>query len=68
VWDFAGEPVPDDVRKAARRLAGGVLPASLAELLAPEEGTALLGRARALGAAERFPEDSTGMRYPWPLV
>jgi uncharacterized repeat protein (TIGR03843 family) len=68
VWDFAGEPVPEDVRKAARRLAGDGLPAALAELLAPEERSALLGRARALSAAERFPQDSTGMRYPWPLV
>jgi hypothetical protein len=44
------------------------LPAPLAELLGPDERRALLARARALGAAERFPEDSTGMRYPWPLV
>jgi uncharacterized repeat protein (TIGR03843 family) len=68
VWDFAGEPVPEDVRRVARQLAGDGLPAALAELLAPEERAALLGRARALGAAKRFPEDSTGMRYPWPLV
>jgi len=68
VWDFAGEPVPADVRTAARRLAAEGLPGPLAELLGPEERGALLGRARALGGAERFPEDSTGMRYPWPLV
>jgi uncharacterized repeat protein (TIGR03843 family) len=68
VWDFAGEPIPDEVRTAARRLAAQGLPGSLAGLLASEERSALLVRARALGAAERFPEDSTGMRYPWPLV
>jgi uncharacterized repeat protein (TIGR03843 family) len=68
VWDFAGEPIPDDVRTAARRFAAQGLPGSLGNLLAPEERAALLVRARALGAAQRFPEDSTGMRYPWPLV
>jgi hypothetical protein len=68
VWDFAGEPIPEDVRAAARRLAAQGLPGSLADLLLPEERAALLARSRALGAAERFPEDSTGMRYPWPLV
>ena len=68
VWDFSGEPVPGDVRTAASRLAAEGLPGPLAELLGPEERAALLARARALGAAERFPEDATGMRYPWPLV
>ena len=68
VWDFAGEAIPEDVRAAARRLAAQGLPGSITELLAPEERAALLGRARAVGGAERFPEDSTGMRYPWPLV
>jgi uncharacterized repeat protein (TIGR03843 family) len=68
VWDFAGEPVPDDVRTAARRLGAEGLPEPLAELLGPEERNALLARSRALGTAECFPQDSTGMRYPWPLV
>jgi uncharacterized repeat protein (TIGR03843 family) len=68
VWDLAGEPIPVDVRGAARRLASQGLPGPLADLLGPEERTALLARARAVGAADCFPEDSTGMRYPWPLV
>ena len=68
VWDFAGKPVPDDVRAAATRLAAEGLPGPLIELLGPAERAALLARARALGTAECFPEDSTGMRYPWPLV
>jgi uncharacterized repeat protein (TIGR03843 family) len=68
VWDFAGEPVPENVRAATRRLASDGLPAAVAELIAPEERSALLARVRALCAADRFPEDSTGMRYPWPLV
>jgi uncharacterized repeat protein (TIGR03843 family) len=68
IWDFAGEPVPEDVRRAARRLAREGLPPALAELLDAEERRALLERARALGAARRFPDDPTGLQYPWPLV
>jgi uncharacterized repeat protein (TIGR03843 family) len=68
VWDFAGQPVPAEVRADASRLAAQTLPAPLAELLPLEERAALVRRARALGDAERFPEDPTGMRYPWPLV
>ena len=68
VWDFAGETVPDEVRAGASRLAAAGLPEPLAELLHAEERTALVRRARAIGDAERFPEDPTGMRYPWPLV
>jgi uncharacterized repeat protein (TIGR03843 family) len=68
VWDFAGEPLPEDVRADASRLAAQALPGPLAELLPAAERAALIRRARALGDAERFPEDPTGMRYPWPLV
>jgi uncharacterized repeat protein (TIGR03843 family) len=68
VWDFAGEPLPEDVRTAARRLAREGLPGPLAELIGLEERSAVLARARALAAAERFPVDPTGMQYPWPLV
>ena len=68
VWDLAGEPIPPEIRKAASRLGAQDLPEGLARLLAAEERAALIARARALGAAHQFPEDATGMRYPWPLV
>jgi hypothetical protein len=48
-------------------VAGGV-PEELDALLAPDEQAALLARARRLLAARTFPADSTGRRYPWPLV
>src|SRR5262249_16789324 len=54
VWDFAGDPIPADIRTATRRLAAQGLPSSLADLLGPEERAALLARARAVGAADRF--------------
>ena len=57
IWDFAGEPLPaDDIEDLGRLLATG-LPASIAELLDPAEGRALLARARAVVKAGRFPED-----------
>lgn len=68
IWDFAGEPVPADIREAAHRLVADGLPATVAEHLSVEEGRRLLARARALGRLERFPGDATGTRYPWPLV
>ena len=68
VWDLAGEPIPAEIRTVASRLGAQGLPESLARLLAAEERAALQARARALGSAEQFPEDATGMRYPWPLV
>jgi excinuclease ABC subunit A len=50
------------------RLVDDGLPDDLAMLLDVFERDALLGRARALIAAEHFPIDETGRRYPWPLV
>lgn len=67
VWEFQGEPVPDDVRADAGRLIDDE-PSELAELLDDEERRALRGRARALFALGTLPVDPTGMRYPWPLV
>ena len=68
VWDFAGEPVPDDLRADVGRLVEAGLPAALADLLDPFERDALLTRARAVLEAAALPHDPTGRRYPWPLV
>jgi len=68
IWDFGGDPIPapllDDVRRALSRS----VPAPLSDLLDVQEKRALLARARAVIKAGRFPEDTTGHRYPWPLV
>lgn len=68
IWEFAGEPLPDDVADGLRRLVDDGLPDPLAELLDPFERDAALTRAGALLHAGSFPHDPTGHRYPWPLV
>jgi uncharacterized repeat protein (TIGR03843 family) len=68
IWDYAGEPVPDDVLRALDDMLGAPLPPTLAELLEREERDALRDRAGAVLAGGRFPHDPTGRRIPWPLV
>ena len=68
IWDFGGEPIPEEALGDVRRLVGAGLPAALAGLLDAAERDALLARVRALLADGRFPVDPGGGRYPWPLV
>jgi uncharacterized repeat protein (TIGR03843 family) len=67
IWEFGGEPIPDELMPAIERLAGGV-PDEIAELLDAEEADALSARAARLVAKPRFPTDPSGRRYPWPMV
>jgi uncharacterized repeat protein (TIGR03843 family) len=68
IWEFAGAAIPKPLLGDVERLVAGDLPKELAALLEPDEQAALLARARRLLAARKFPADSTGRRYPWPLV
>jgi uncharacterized repeat protein (TIGR03843 family) len=68
IWDFAGEPIPDDVRDDVVALLDRDLPSELDDLLDPFERDAVRTRARALVHAQCFPHDPSGRRYPWPLV
>lgn len=68
IWEFGGEPIPDDLLDDVARLVEGGLPDDLACLLDPFERDAVVHRARALVDAGVFPIDETGRRYPWPLV
>jgi len=68
IWEFGGEPIPNALLADVRRLLTGGLPASLAALLDPAEQAALLARARAIVQQGRFPVETGGHRYPWPLV
>ena len=68
IWDYAGEPLPQQVVNDLKSFVKGGLTAPLADLLATNEQQALLVRAQALADYGRFPEDRSGHRYPWPLV
>jgi uncharacterized repeat protein (TIGR03843 family) len=69
LWDFAGEPLPDDVQESLWRFLERGLSPGVADLLDPFERDAVLTRTTALATDGRFPEDDTGgRRYPWPLV
>jgi len=69
LWDYAGDPIPDDLRDDLMTLVEGD---TLAEALSPwvddDEVDAAEGRARMLINNGRFPVDHTGRRWPWPLV
>jgi uncharacterized repeat protein (TIGR03843 family) len=68
IWDFGDEPLPAPLLEDLRRLAEGPLPPALEGLIEADEGRALRRRARALVKAGRFPTETGGRGYPWPLV
>ncbi len=75
IWDFAGQPIPADLRFPIARLADaledseGELHHSLHPLLFDGEIAALRRRAYELALAECFPDPPEDRRpYPWPLV
>lgn len=71
-WDFAGEPVPEDARddagRLADRLADGTDPATrrLGQLLDGDELDALRRRARATADLDRLPHPTGPRPLPWP--
>jgi uncharacterized repeat protein (TIGR03843 family) len=67
IWDFAGDPIPEALLEDIAPLAEHV-PTALAGLLDDAEATALRRRARRLLRERVLPVDTTGMRYPWPLI
>lgn len=68
IWDFAGEPIPDDLMDAVAGLLDRGLPSTLADLLLDEECEQLLRRCRVVRSARQMPHDPTGRAIPWPLV
>jgi uncharacterized repeat protein (TIGR03843 family) len=68
IWEFAGEPIPHPLLADLDRLVVEGLPDHVAELLSAPEAEAVEGRAGMLIRSRRFPIDTTGRRYPWPLV
>jgi len=68
LWDFAGDPIPDDIRDDLATLAENGLEDALEGLVDDDEIDAAIGRARILINDGRFPVDHSGRRWPWPLV
>ena len=69
VWDFAGQPVPDELGAAVAGLADaldGPLAARLTGLLTDEELAALRRRARLVADLEVLPGPRSSRDYPWP--
>ncbi|EMY35877.1 hypothetical protein D477_001689 [Arthrobacter crystallopoietes BAB-32] len=67
IWDFAGEPIADGLLEDIAPLAETV-PEDVADLLDDAEISALQRRVRRLLRERVLPVDTTGMRFPWPLV
>jgi uncharacterized repeat protein (TIGR03843 family) len=68
IWEFGGEPIPDELRAPLQQVAEEV-PTTVAALLDDEEEIdAIRARARDLLRAGTLPIDRSGRRYPWPLV
>ncbi len=68
IWDFAGEPIPDDLMDAISSLLDRGLPSVLTDLLLDEECEQLVRRCRVVRSARQMPHDPTGRAIPWPLV
>ncbi|QYG95365.1 SCO1664 family protein [Iamia sp. SCSIO 61187] len=68
IWDFAGDPIPDELMDAVATLLDRGLPTALTDLLREEEIELLLRRARMVRHAGQMPHDPTGRAIPWPLV
>ena len=67
VWEFGGQPLPQHLLDAARRIATTV-PLEVAAMLNDEEAVAVQERAQWLVNTGALPTDPSGRRYPWPLV
>jgi len=74
IWDFGGEPVPDDLLDGVERVVAdlsseGPLATTLSTLIAPHEVWALVDRAQELLEVRHFPIADEGYHsVPWPLV
>lgn len=67
IWEFGGEAIPPELVEAVGALVACV-PTTLADLLHGDEVLAMVRRAQAVVRRPVFPIDTTGRRYPWPLV
>ena len=67
IWEFGGEPIPDELLDRVAPLCERI-PLDVAALLSDDEVEAVQGRAAWCVKERKFPTDPSGRRYPWPLV
>lgn len=67
LWDFAGEAIDPRLLADLATFAEQI-PDDVAALLTDREVDALLGRIRQLLDVPQYPEDPTGMSFPWPPI
>jgi uncharacterized repeat protein (TIGR03843 family) len=67
IWEFGGDPIPEALVADVARIAAAV-PSGLRALLDADEVDSVQRRAKAVVAKPFFPVDSSGRRYPWPMV
>ena len=73
IWEFGGDPIPTELRSAARHLSdqlqkGEDLARRLRVLISAAELRALHQRARRLAEHGVYPMPHSRWAYPWPLV
>ncbi|MBK9179315.1 MAG: SCO1664 family protein [Acidimicrobiales bacterium] len=68
IWEFGGEEVPAELLDDLTRLVECGPPPALGGLLDDDECEMVVRRAAAVLRQGVFPIDTTGRRYPWPLV
>ena len=72
IWDFVGEPIPEDLRTdlraLERNLAADPFRGRLERLLTSAEIDAMARRVTGLLSSGSFPEPGPGRPYPWPVV
>ncbi|MDQ4149031.1 MAG: SCO1664 family protein [Actinomycetota bacterium] len=70
LWDFVGEPIPDEDLAAVEGVCRAVEqdPSLVGDLLAPQEVDALRKRARLIARRGVFPPADHRRSYPWPPI
>jgi hypothetical protein len=73
IWQFAEEPLGEDVRTRLEQLGSGVadpdgVGGELERLLSAEEAAATLARVETLLVEDRFPSPVGDRPLPWPLI
>ncbi len=67
IWDFAGQPLPEECVEAVAGLAAAPPPA-LDGLIDDDEIEALVARAERIVRQPIFPHVRSARAYPWPLI